>query len=111
MKQYLVTVNHADDYHPEPAEMDAIGADVNALNEQILISLQRGGSSYLSNAIVNKHFALRGCVLNYQTTERDMEILLEDVRKAARATINTCQVSGSVQRAAANPARSGRKQR
>jgi len=27
------------------------------------------------------------------------------------ATMNTCQVSGSVQRAAANPARSGRKQR
>ena len=28
-----------------------------------------------------------------------------------RATINTCQVSGSVQWTAANPARSGRKQR
>jgi hypothetical protein len=35
MKQYLVTVNHADDYHLEPAEMDQMGADVNALNDEI----------------------------------------------------------------------------
>jgi len=53
------------------------------LNERILVNLQRGGSSYLSNAMVNGKFALRGCVINYRTTERDMEILLEDVRKAA----------------------------
>ena len=35
MKQYLVTVNHADDYHLEPAEMDQMGAEVNALNDEI----------------------------------------------------------------------------
>jgi glutamate/tyrosine decarboxylase-like PLP-dependent enzyme len=58
-------------------------ADLDALNEQVLVKLQRGGNSYLSNARVNGKFALRGCVLNYRTTERDMEILLEDVRKAA----------------------------
>ena len=59
-------------------------ADLDALNERILVKLQRAGSSYLSNARVNGKFGLRGCVLNYRTTERDMEILLEDVRKAAR---------------------------
>ena len=85
--------------------------DLNELNQRILLELQRAGSSYLSNALVGGKFALRGCVLNYRTTERDMEVLLEDVRKAAHVTMNTCQVSGSVQRAAANPARSGRKQR
>jgi aromatic-L-amino-acid decarboxylase len=85
--------------------------DLDRLNEKILVELQRGGSSYVSNAMVGGKFALRGCVLNYLTTEQDMVVLLEDVRKAAHATINTCQVSGSVQRAAANPARSGRKQR
>ena len=85
--------------------------DLNKLNERILVELQRGGSSYLSNATVRGQFALRGCVINYRTTKQDMEILLEDVRKAAHATMNTCQVSGSVQRATANPARSGRKQR
>jgi aromatic-L-amino-acid decarboxylase len=58
-------------------------ADLDALNEKILVKLQRAGSSYLSNARVHGKFALRGCVLNYRTTERDMEILLEDVRQAA----------------------------
>jgi aromatic-L-amino-acid decarboxylase len=57
--------------------------DLDALNERVLIELQRGGSSYLSNAKVGGKFALRGCVLNYRTAERDMERLLEDVRRAA----------------------------
>jgi glutamate/tyrosine decarboxylase-like PLP-dependent enzyme len=57
--------------------------DLNALNERILLEVQRDGSSYLSNANMHGHFALRGCVLNYRTTEKDMEILLDDVRRAA----------------------------
>jgi len=60
--------------------------DLNALNERVLVELQHGGSSYLSNARVGGQFALRGCVLNYRTTERDMEILLEDVRRAGGKT-------------------------
>jgi aromatic-L-amino-acid decarboxylase len=58
--------------------------DLNALNETILIALQKAGSSYLSNANLRGNFALRGCVLNYRTTEQDMDRLLEDVRKAAK---------------------------
>jgi glutamate/tyrosine decarboxylase-like PLP-dependent enzyme len=56
--------------------------DLDALNERILLALQRAGGSYLSNARVRGSFALRGCVLNYRTRRRDMEILLEDVRRA-----------------------------
>jgi glutamate/tyrosine decarboxylase-like PLP-dependent enzyme len=58
--------------------------DLDALNERVMLEVQRGGSSYLSNARVRGAFALRGCVLNYRTTKRDMEILLEDVRSAVR---------------------------
>ena len=58
--------------------------DLDAVNQRVLIELQRNGNSYLSNASVGGRFALRGCVLNYRTTERDMEILLEDVRVAAK---------------------------
>jgi glutamate/tyrosine decarboxylase-like PLP-dependent enzyme len=61
--------------------------DLDALNERIMLAVQRGGSSYLSNARVRGAFALRGCVLNYRTTKRDMEILLEDVRSAVRAVL------------------------
>jgi len=61
--------------------------DLDALNERILIELQRAGSSYLSNALVGGRFALRGCVLNYRTTVHDMDVLLEDVRTAARVVL------------------------
>jgi glutamate/tyrosine decarboxylase-like PLP-dependent enzyme len=58
--------------------------NLDLLNEHLLLAVQRAGSSYLSNAHVHGKFALRGCVLNYRTTERDMERLFEDVRSAAR---------------------------
>jgi aromatic-L-amino-acid/L-tryptophan decarboxylase len=58
---------------------------INAFNERLLIALQRDGSSYLSNATLGGRFALRGCVLNYRTMLRDMEILLDDLRRVARS--------------------------
>jgi glutamate/tyrosine decarboxylase-like PLP-dependent enzyme len=58
-------------------------AQIDSLNERLLQALQRDGSSYLSNARVGGRFALRGCVLNYRTRPRDMEVLLEDLRRLA----------------------------
>jgi glutamate/tyrosine decarboxylase-like PLP-dependent enzyme len=58
---------------------------VDAFNERLLVALQRDGSSYLSNATLGGRFALRGCVLNYRTTLRDMEILLDDLRRVAKS--------------------------
>ncbi len=58
---------------------------IDAFNERLLIALQRDGSSYLSNATLAGRFALRGCVLNYRSTLRDMEILLDDLRRVARS--------------------------
>jgi glutamate/tyrosine decarboxylase-like PLP-dependent enzyme len=57
--------------------------NLDTLNESTMLALQRAGSSYVSNARIAGKFALRGCVLNYRTTRRDMEVLLEDVRRAA----------------------------
>ncbi|HEY3439620.1 MAG TPA: pyridoxal-dependent decarboxylase [Paludibaculum sp.] len=61
--------------------------DLDALNERVLVELQRDGSSYLSNARVGGRFALRGCVLNYRTTARDMEVMVEDVRRVGRVVV------------------------
>src|SRR5499427_1063603 len=58
---------------------------IDAFNERLLVALQRDGSSYLSNAALGGRFALRGCVLNYRTTLRDMEILLDDLRRVAKS--------------------------
>jgi hypothetical protein len=57
---------------------------IDAFNELLLVALQRDGSSYLSNTTLGGRFALRGCVLNYRTTLRDMEILLDDLRRVGR---------------------------
>jgi glutamate/tyrosine decarboxylase-like PLP-dependent enzyme len=64
-------------------ERGRIDEQLDALNERLLIELQRDGSSYLSNARIGGRFSLRGCVMNYRTTLRDMEILLEDLRRVA----------------------------
>jgi len=58
---------------------------IDAFNERLLVALQRDGSSYLSNATLGGRFALRGCVLNYRTTLRDIEILLDDLRRVAKS--------------------------
>jgi aromatic-L-amino-acid/L-tryptophan decarboxylase len=60
---------------------------IDAFNERLLVALQRDGSSYLSNATLDGRFALRGCVLNYRTTLRDMEILLDDLRRVAKSLL------------------------
>ena len=64
-------------------ERRRIDDELDALNERLLIMLQQDGSSYLSNARLHGRFSLRGCVMNYRTTLRDMEILLEDLRRLA----------------------------
>jgi aromatic-L-amino-acid decarboxylase len=68
----------------EEEERGRIDEQLDALNERLLVALQKDGSSYLSNARLHGRFSLRGCVMNYRTTLRDMEILLDDLRRLAR---------------------------
>ncbi|HEY2625298.1 MAG TPA: aminotransferase class I/II-fold pyridoxal phosphate-dependent enzyme [Candidatus Udaeobacter sp.] len=70
---------------------------IDVFNERLLVALQRDGSSYLSNATLGGRFALRGCVLNYRTTLRDMEILLDDLRRVARSLPTSAQAQISRQ--------------
>jgi len=72
-----------------PSERGPIEEQLDAHNERLLLALQRDGSSYLSNARLRGRFSLRGCVMNYRTTLRDMEILLDDLRRVA-ALIESC---------------------
>ena len=66
----------------QPLEM------IDAFNERLLVAMQRDGSSYLSNVKLGGRFALRGCVLNYRTTLRDMAILLDDLRRVAKSLLS-----------------------
>jgi glutamate/tyrosine decarboxylase-like PLP-dependent enzyme len=65
------------------AERRSADQELDAWNERLLVALQRDGSSYLSNARIGGRFSLRGCVMNYRTTTRDMGILLDDLRRVA----------------------------
>ncbi len=72
-------------YIPPTLKKAASPEAIDNLNERILTVLQKGGSSYLSNARLNGRFALRGCVLNFRTTKADIEILLNDVRQIGQS--------------------------
>ncbi|HYP30036.1 MAG TPA: aminotransferase class I/II-fold pyridoxal phosphate-dependent enzyme [Blastocatellia bacterium] len=66
--------------------VEEINRQLDTLNKGIMVELQRDGSSYLSNALINGRFALRGCVINYRTTLQDIEVLLEDIRRVVKCT-------------------------
>ncbi len=48
---------------------------LNALNREILNRLQAGGEAYVSNAVLEKTFLLRACVVNFRTRLADIEAL------------------------------------
>ncbi len=50
---------------------------INKLNEAILNELQQGGEAFLSNAIVKEKFCLRGCIVNFRTSKKDIEEIIE----------------------------------
>jgi glutamate/tyrosine decarboxylase-like PLP-dependent enzyme len=45
------------------------------LNNELLTRVQNSGEAYLSNAIVRGKFALRACIVNFRTTQADIEAL------------------------------------
>jgi len=68
-------------------ELIEINRNLDALNEQILGIVQKGGKAYISNATVNGRFALRACITNFRTTKADIDETVTVVRDAARQAI------------------------
>ncbi len=66
-----------------PPNVDPTGpesqARLNALNEELLAQLEAGGKAFVSNAVINGNFLLRACVVNFNTTQADMDALVEIV--------------------------------
>ena len=50
---------------------------LNTLNEALLDNLQLGGQVFLSNAIVNHKYCLRGCIVNFRTSKKDIEEIID----------------------------------
>jgi aromatic-L-amino-acid/L-tryptophan decarboxylase len=47
--------------HPQKAQVEVF---LDALNREILDRLQRGGETFVSNAVVRGHYVLRACIVN-----------------------------------------------
>ena len=58
---------------------------IDAFNERLMVASATRRQLVSSNTTLGGRFALRGCVLNYRTTLRDMEVLLDDLRRVARS--------------------------
>jgi aromatic-L-amino-acid decarboxylase len=57
---------------------------LNALNEELINRLQRGGEAFVSNAVVGGKYLLRACIVNFRTTLSDVEALPEIVVRLGR---------------------------
>jgi glutamate/tyrosine decarboxylase-like PLP-dependent enzyme len=55
------------------------------LNQRVLSALEVGGETFLSNALVDGHFVLRACVVNFNTTLEDIERLPSVILRVAHA--------------------------
>ena len=52
-------------------------AYLNKLNETLDNKLQAGGQLFMSNAIVNSKYCLRSCIVNFRTSKKDIEEIIE----------------------------------
>ena len=58
--------------------------ELNSLNELLLNDLQRNGEIFLSNAVINGKYCLRSCIVNFRTSEKDIEEMIEVIVSTGR---------------------------
>ncbi|WP_178989262.1 pyridoxal phosphate-dependent decarboxylase family protein [Winogradskyella schleiferi] len=59
---------------------------LNKLNEELLNELQTGGELFLSNAIINEMYCLRACVVNFRTSKKDIEEIIDIIIRVGKKT-------------------------
>jgi aromatic-L-amino-acid/L-tryptophan decarboxylase len=71
-------------------------AYLNSLNEALLNELQQGGELFLSNAIVKGKYCLRGCIVNFRTSRKDIEEIMEIIVRQGRKIHKRLRVAKGV---------------
>ena len=61
-----------------------IEQDLDRLNREILERLQRGGETFVSNAVVDGRYVLRACIVNFHTAQADVEAVPDIVARVGR---------------------------
>jgi hypothetical protein len=59
-------------------------AYLNGLNQELLTRVEKSGEAFLSNAMVGNVFALRACIVNFNTSAEDIEALPELLSRLGR---------------------------
>ena len=71
-----------------PKDFDATRPDaedyLNKLNTEILTRLQKGGEAFVSNAVIDEKYFLRACIVNFRTSEKDINALPEIIARKGR---------------------------
>jgi glutamate/tyrosine decarboxylase-like PLP-dependent enzyme len=57
---------------------------LDALNRDLVDRLQRGGETFVSNAVVGGHYVLRACIVNFHTVQTDVEAVPDIVARIGR---------------------------
>lgn len=78
----ITTLRYVPEGYFQSEKMD--DAYVNTLNEKLLNVLQNGGEVFLSNAVVFEKYCLRGCIVNFRTSKKDIEEIIEIIVREGR---------------------------
>jgi hypothetical protein len=62
----------------------AAEAYLNTLNEALLERIQNSGEAFVSNAVVHRRYLLRACIVNFHTSEADVDSLPDLVARLGR---------------------------
>ena len=57
---------------------------LNRLNRDLLDRVEKSGEAFLSNAVIDGKFALRACIVNFRTSEEDIEALPGILKRIAQ---------------------------
>jgi glutamate/tyrosine decarboxylase-like PLP-dependent enzyme len=62
----------------------AAEALLNKLNEELLARIEQSGRAFFSNAVVGGRFAMRACIVNFRTSDADIEAVPAMVSESGR---------------------------
>ena len=63
---------------------EAVERYLDAVNRALLDRLQRGGEAFVSNAVIGGRYVLRACIVNFNTTQSDVEAVPAIVTRLGR---------------------------
>jgi glutamate/tyrosine decarboxylase-like PLP-dependent enzyme len=86
----ITTLRYVPLTYPQDEKKDEY---LNKLNETLLNTLQQGGEVFLSNAMVQGKYCLRGCIVNFRTSSKDIKEIIEIIVKEGRNTHKLLQGS------------------